>query len=1245
MTAKMKYFLTQTTQQVQWLWLATGYFAAALLGQWEPLVPDYASAIWPPAGVALAGLLLSGKKNWPGIWLGAMVANLFRIGAVLGGEWLTPGIWLQSAAIAAGSTLAAWLGAAMITRFVNLERLFFSERQTLAMLLLGGPVSCLVSALIGPLTLLSNGIITPESLPFNIFAWWIGDTIGVLLFTPLILIWSPALGMDWQRPRWFVTTGLLLVLAVVVTLLAQVNSLERKKMQARMGEQATLFTNELNTTFQLTEEILYSISNFVRLTPHLNAELFGDFNRRLLERNPGISAMEWIPRVESRERRSLEELAGQWYPGFRITERDATGVAIQAEQRSTYYPVALVEPLRGNEMALGYDLGSNPDRLATLETARDSGKATATARLNLVQDQGKKVGILMLVPTYLSMTPPTTREERRASLLGFALGVLRIDDLVAVTLTRWKESGLAVRIIDSYAPAKDRLIYQSLDQSSFMGNDILRTFRVADRIWQIHFDFSRNVSVRDASIVTWLTLVGGLCFAALLEAFVLLVVGRDILTRHLVQQRTAELEEAKKELQFTAAFQRAILDSAQSTIISTDTDGIIRSFNNAAREQLGYEPHELIGVHTPAILHVPAEVARRAEALSQELGETIPPGFEVFVAKTRRGEPDEQEWSYIRKDGSRFPVSLTVTAMRNEDGTISGFLGVGVDITQRKQDEARLALAHKVIENTSEAIMITNTQGIITYINNAFERITGWNAQEVVGCPSNITKSGHHDRDFYIKMWHDIRNAGSWSGEIWDRRKNGEVFPKWLSISAIRDASGQLVHFVGIFTDITQKKEAERKLEQLAYYDPLTGLPNRALFRERMEQAISSAMRHKSGVALFFIDLDRFKMVNDTLGHAAGDELLKIVADRLQARVRSSDTVARLGGDEFTVIITEVALPEQVSPFAQKMIDSLLLPMTIHNQEVNIGGSIGIALYPGDGENFDTLTKHADMAMYLAKERGRNNFQFFSRELQTRIQERISLEGDLGKALENRELLLHYQPKFDAHSLKLVGMESLVRWEKPGQGLVSPARFIPLAEETGLILPIGAWILMTSCRDTMDWLHGDQCPLQVAVNLSARQFQQPDLIAMIRNTLDNTGLSPECLELEITESMVMGNVEDSVAIMRRLRELGISLAMDDFGTGFSSLSYLKKFPVHTLKIDQAFVRELRSDSSDASIVMAIIGLAKALHLKVVAEGVENAHQLAFLQEHGCDLIQGFHLAKPMPRPAFANFVRQRTGGA
>ncbi|NGZ07619.1 MAG: EAL domain-containing protein [Magnetococcales bacterium] len=560
-----------------------------------------------------------------------------------------------------------------------------------------------------------------------------------------------------------------------------------------------------------------------------------------------------------------------------------------------------------------------------------------------------------------------------------------------------------------------------------------------------------------------------------------------------------------------------------------------------------------------------------------------------------------------------------------------------MQITQRKETEARLLLAHKVIENAGEAILITDAQGFITHINPAYERITGWSRAQIIGKKPSVTKSGRHDQNFYQQMWQTLNDTGRWEGEIWDRRANGETFPKWLSITAIHDDQHQVLHYVGVFLDISQRKADEQRLEHLAYYDPLTALPNRSLFHERLEREISGSHRQRTGFALFFIDLDRFKQVNDTLGHGAGDELLIIVAERLLSRVRENDTVARLGGDEFTIILTHVTRPEQVSPVAQNLLDSLQTPLVVAGQEVRIGGSIGIALYPHDGTSREQLTQNADMAMYLAKEKGRNNYQFFSKELQTRILDRVTLENELTKAIQHQELLLHYQPKFNLEGNRVAGVESLVRWNHPEKGLISPARFIPLAEETGLILPMGTWILEESCRQIKIWNAKTTHPWHMAVNLSPRQFQQPNLLPLIKELLDKTNISPEWLELEITEGVLMGNVEESIAIMNRLRDSGIRLAMDDFGTGYSSLNHLKRFPVHTLKIDQSFVRELTPNSTDAIIVQAIITLARALGLTVVAEGVETVEQLEFLKKQECHLVQGYLFSKPLPAQDLERF--------
>lgn len=566
--------------------------------------------------------------------------------------------------------------------------------------------------------------------------------------------------------------------------------------------------------------------------------------------------------------------------------------------------------------------------------------------------------------------------------------------------------------------------------------------------------------------------------------------------------------------------------------------------------------------------------------------------------------------------------------------------GISTDITDRKRTESDLMLAKNIIENANEGVVVTTLDGIITDVNEAYEKITGYTREEVLGKTPAINKSGRHDSAFYQAMWEGIRRDGYWQGEIWDRRKNGAIYPKWLSINTVRNERGETSNYVGIFSDITLKKATEEQLEKLAYFDSLTELPNRLLFRDRLSQEIAAARRHNFKVALLFIDLDRFKYVNDNLGHAAGDELLQIVAQRIKETVRDSDTVSRLGGDEFTVIIPDIEHEEQVSGVAQKIIAVLGETMSLRGQAVHIGASIGIAIFPNDGENIDQLNQHADMALYKAKDEGRNNFQYFSHEMQIHNAERIKLEADMRRGIERGEFTLYYQPKYTLATGEISGIESLLRWQQPERGLVSPAEFIPLAEETGLIIPISEIVLRQACMQTAEWNREMGMTLNVAVNLSAKQFAQAELAAVIAGVLDESGLSAEHLELELTESMVMDDVEQAILTMYALRDLGLSLAIDDFGTGYSSLSYLKRFPITTLKIDQSFVRDLTTDSDDASIIQAIIAMARQLQLHVVAEGVETREQLEFLRRHGCEQVQGYLLSRPLPKDSLEALLRQ-----
>ena len=689
------------------------------------------------------------------------------------------------------------------------------------------------------------------------------------------------------------------------------------------------------------------------------------------------------------------------------------------------------------------------------------------------------------------------------------------------------------------------------------------------------------------------------------------------------------ITEDESALRQSEQFKQAIIDSANSSIISTDATGVIQSFSAGAERMLGYREEDMVGKTTPALIHDPGEIAQRAAELTTELGRRIVPGFGVFTMKAAMGMADENEWTYIRKDGSRLTVSLSVTALFDTADRISGYLGVARDVTEEKALVQRLRLAKQVFETAGEAIVVTDADTRIIDVNPAYLEITGFSREEVLGQTPSIVKSDRHDRSFYREMWHSLSTTGRWSGELWDRRKDGEVFPQWLTIDAIQDDNGRVINYVGLFKDFTQQKAVEMKLERMAYYDPLTGLPNRALFRDRLEHEIGVAQRSGDFVALMFLDLDRFKYVNDTLGHDIGDKLLVEAAQRILGSLRQSDTVARLGGDEFTVVLSAVKDVSHAAHVADKLIEDLQGAFRIQGNEVYIGASIGLALYPQDGEDFVTLTKNADTAMYRAKHSGRGRYQCFTAEMDTLNSRRLAIEIGLRSALTLGELRLQYQPKLAIDTRQVLGFEALLRWTHPELGELSPSEFIPLAEDIGMIAPIGNWVIREACAQARSWHEAGYPALHVSVNLSVRQFQHESLVDEVRSALEDCGLAPETLEFELTEGLLMEDAERSSQIMHALRALGPGISIDDFGTGYSSLSYLKKFPIQTLKIDRSFVRDIVTDKDDAAIVRAIVSMTDNLRLNVVAEGVETAEQHEFLRRVGCTQVQGYHYAPPL----------------
>ncbi len=695
----------------------------------------------------------------------------------------------------------------------------------------------------------------------------------------------------------------------------------------------------------------------------------------------------------------------------------------------------------------------------------------------------------------------------------------------------------------------------------------------------------------------------------------LVVAARDI----------SELKDTQQRLQLSEdKFAKAFHASPDGLLITRLSDGRLLDVNEGFSRITGYGMDEATDSSTLQ-LGIWANPDDRTQMIAQVQQHGYVKDFRALI-RTRNGNMRTCEMSVQ-------PIPI-------EGETC--MLTIARDVTEREQMQENLQQAATVFESTAEGVMITDLQQRITAVNRAFTTITGYSEAEALGQSPRLLASGNHDSAFYAAMWHNLSASGHWQGEIWNKRKNGELYPEWLTISAVRDSSEHITHFVGVFADISSLKHAQARLDHQAHHDPLTGLPNRTLFETRLRAAIEDALLDQRMGAVLFIDLDRFKHINDSLGHPVGDQLLKSIAERLKAHLRDIDTVARLGGDEFIILLPGLPQKDDAELVAHKLLECFNQPFQFDGQELFISASIGISRYPEDGQDVATLVKNADAAMYRSKARGRNRVELYTRDLTFQATERMALERELRRAIEQEQLLLYYQPKRCLRSNRLIGAEALVRWHHPLFGEIPPDRFIPLAEETGLIIALGDWVLRQACWQMQQWRqqHAPFGPL--SVNLTGVQLRQPHLLLRISSLLEEHHLPAELLQLEITESFIMNQAEEALNLLHQLKQLGIQLAIDDFGTGYSSLSYLKRLPVDTLKIDQSFVRGLPNDSNDVAIVRAIIALGRSMQLTVIAEGVETKAQELFLAAEGCEQIQGFVISRAIHADAFAqNFLTPR----
>ena len=667
---------------------------------------------------------------------------------------------------------------------------------------------------------------------------------------------------------------------------------------------------------------------------------------------------------------------------------------------------------------------------------------------------------------------------------------------------------------------------------------------------------------------------------------------------------------------------KSIIDNMVNIFIQTDKDGVILKASPSVKNILGYSQQEIIGENTSKFWVDKDSLKNIKEIL---LKDKKP--LKSIVSKFRH------------KNGQILFLEFNSTPRFDKNGNYIGSDNIAKDITEELKSKKALEIYENVIKNTSEGVVITDKNNNIIFVNKAFCKITKYDEKDVIGKNPSILKSGVHNKKFYQNMWKSLEDTGHWKGEIWNKHKDGTIFPELLSINALKNKNEEIENYIALFTDISEIKKSEAKMRDMAMHDSLTGLPNRTMMTNMISHSIKSAKRQNELMAIMFIDLDNFKTINDNYGHKEGDNVLIETAKRLKNILREEDMVYRFGGDEFLVTLEHIKNSENIAKIAQKLNQSLQIPYQTNNYTFYISCSIGIAIYPNDALTPDELIKNADAAMYQAKNRGKNRYSFYSQELGKQIQEELYIENLLREGIKNSEFEIYYQPKIDAKTLQIVGVEALLRWNNSKKGVLTPAKFIPVAEKTGLIIPLGNWVLLEACKQIKKWQDKKSYNGNISINISGIQLDNKNLINSIKFALDKSKLSPYYLDLEVTESVLMNDVKHWSNTLDEIRDIGIDISIDDFGTGYSSLSYLRELPVDELKIDKSFIDDMPFDKDACAIVKSIISLAKSLGYKTVAEGVEKEEQQKYLLENGCDIIQGYYYSKPLSSNEMENFLK------
>ncbi len=1074
-----------------------------------------------------------------------------------------------------GHVLQSWFGSLLVKRYADFPNEFVSLRSILLFFLCAG-IAALISAILSVSLLYASKIIDDQELVFSFWFWWLGDCAGIAVFMPLFFSVFNKSHRIWSKRLFSLCLPVMIILMGVSMSYLYTQNKGSDRLHQIIRDQAAAIKSGMENEYLIHQSSLNLIKNLAK-TKSLNEIYFRANAQAILNQHSDVVQIAWLKAVKTNQKYRFSELLAE-------TNRNAPAT----------------------------EFGAIPSLLTQLDIKDDA--------VTLLGQQQ----YLLAVPVY------DTGLNSCECVKGVVTGVFDIAAYLSEAIQWGSYKHTVAKLAgDMSRPQFITVLGAVSDINSRDPLQLatLETVQLGNQFWFLQISPGKKFLVEYSSWSSWLLLAGGMFLTGFMSIGLLALTGHTEFVAAQVDKRTLELKRSNLRLTARERQFRKLVQTQSAIVWRADPVTFRFIFVSA-------EAVSILGYPIKRWLDEPDFWQSH---LHEDDKDTV---LNVCVASSisTTNQNFEQEYRMIAADG-HIVWLRDIATLVVESGVITELYGFMIDITKQKQAEEQLRLAANTFE-AQQGIMITDKNANILRVNKAFTQITGYSGTQVIGQNPRILKSGRHDQAFFENYWLQLLTNDKFEGEIWNRRKSGEIYPEWQTVTAVRNEQGEISHFVSVFSDITEKKDAENKIHNMAFYDALTNLPNRRLLLDRFDQEIAVARRHKLFGAVLYLDLDHFKILNDSQGHLVGDELLIQVAQRLSSVLRDEDTPARLGGDEFVVLLhanseSKTAAADQAMIVAEKIRELLNTPFELNEYQHQIGTSIGIAHFPEDHQNPDGILQQADTAMYRSKSSGRNTISFFHSSMQEAADLRLSLEQDLRGAIDQGRFILCYHPLIDALG-NMVGAEALIRWEDKIKGRLSPADFIPVAEESNLILTIGKWVLMEACSQLKTW--ETDCLQRIpylSINVSSRQFRQQDFVSQVKHALDTTGISPSHLGIELTESVMILDIEDTVNKMKALKSLGVTIAVDDFGTGYSSLVYLKQLPLDVLKIDRGFVRDILNDSSDAVIVETIIGMAKHLNIKVIAEGVETLQQLAFLQEKGCTIFQGYYFDQPLTAANFA----------